>query len=169
MVCLVPTGFFFSFVSSVYCFFFRQWASYQIYKTACCACAGNAGNVFSRHRLQRKPLVSDPGMHHGTCVTHVPWCLPGSLTRGDRENIPGITSACATIRLTYLARGPYCYHFSSNVWISRRPVNRESIRSSVLCRMQWIAYYNDTILWLTAIFINDFNSISIQKCLLPYI
>ena len=92
--------------------FLRQWASYQIFKTAGCACAGNAGNVFSRHRLQRKPLVSDPGMHHGTCVTHVPWCLPGSLTRGDRENIPGITSACATIRLTYLARGPYCYHFS---------------------------------------------------------
>ena len=25
---------------------------------------------------------SDPGMHHGTCVTHVPWCMPGSLT-GD--------------------------------------------------------------------------------------
>ena len=24
---------------------------------------------FPRHRLQRKPLVSDPGMHHGTCVT----------------------------------------------------------------------------------------------------
>ena len=24
--------------------------------------------------------VSDPDMHHGTCVTHVPWCMPGSLT-----------------------------------------------------------------------------------------
>ena len=23
--------------------------------------------------------VSDPGMHHGTCVTHVPWCMSGSL------------------------------------------------------------------------------------------
>ena len=28
------------------------------------------------------PRVSDPGMNHGTCVTHVPWCMPGSLTRG---------------------------------------------------------------------------------------
>ena len=27
------------------------------------------------------PRVSDPDMHHGTCVTHVPWCIPGSLTR----------------------------------------------------------------------------------------
>ena len=24
--------------------------------------------------------VSDPDMHHGTCMTHVPWCVPGSLT-----------------------------------------------------------------------------------------
>ena len=28
------------------------------------------------------PLVSDPDMHHGTCVTHVPWCMPGSLNSG---------------------------------------------------------------------------------------
>ena len=35
---------------------------------------------FPRHRFQRKPLVSDSGMHHGTCVTHVPWCMSGSLT-----------------------------------------------------------------------------------------
>ena len=26
--------------------------------------------------------VSDPDMHHVTRVTHVPWCMPGSLTRG---------------------------------------------------------------------------------------
>ena len=26
------------------------------------------------------PRVSDPGMHRGTCVTHVPWCMSGSLT-----------------------------------------------------------------------------------------
>ena len=71
------------------------WASYQIRKIAGCACAGNAGNVFPRRRFQRKPLVSDPGMHHGTCVTHVPWCMSGSLTRGDGENVPGIPGACA--------------------------------------------------------------------------
>ena len=72
-----------------------QWASYQIRKIAGCACAGNAGNVFPRRRFQRKPLVSDPGMHHGTCVTHVPWCMSGSLTCGDGENVPGIPGACA--------------------------------------------------------------------------
>ena len=71
------------------------WASYQIRKIAGCACAGNAGNVFPRRRFQRKPIVSDPGMHHGTCVTHVPWCMSGSLTCGDGENVPGIPGACA--------------------------------------------------------------------------
>ena len=71
------------------------WASCQIRKNAGCACAGNAGNVFPRRRFKRKPLVSDPGMHHGTCVTHVPWCMSGSLTCGDGENVPGIPGACA--------------------------------------------------------------------------
>ena len=61
---------------------------------------------FPRHRLQRKPLVNDPGMHHGTCVTHVPWCTSGSLTRGGGENVPGIPGACATRNLVYLARDP---------------------------------------------------------------
>ena len=73
----------------------RQWASYQIRKIADCACAGNAGYVFPRRRIQRKPLVGDPGMPHGTCVTHVPWGMSGSLTCGDGENVPGIPGACA--------------------------------------------------------------------------
>ena len=28
------------------------------------------------------PRVSDPDMHHGPCVTHVAWCMPGSLSCG---------------------------------------------------------------------------------------
>ena len=28
------------------------------------------------------PRVSDPDMHHGTCVTNMPWCMTGSLTGG---------------------------------------------------------------------------------------
>ena len=27
----------------------------------------------------KQTVISDPGMHHGTCVTHLPWCLSGSL------------------------------------------------------------------------------------------
>ena len=72
-----------------------QWASNQIRKIAGWACAVNAGNVSPHRRLQRKPLVSDPGMRHGTCVTHVPWCMSGSLTCGGGGNVPGIPGACA--------------------------------------------------------------------------
>ena len=28
------------------------------------------------------PRVIDPDVHHGTCVTHVPWCMTGSITSG---------------------------------------------------------------------------------------
>ena len=62
---------------------------------------------FSRHRLQRKPLVSDPGMHRGTFVTHVPWCMSGSLTRDGGKNVPVIPGACPTRNFSYLARGPW--------------------------------------------------------------
>ena len=44
--------------------------------------APGMSETFSPHPLQRKPLVSEPGMHHGTCVTHVPWCMSGSLMAG---------------------------------------------------------------------------------------
>ena len=55
------------------------------------------------HRLQMKLLVSDPGMHHGSCTTHVLWCMSRSLTRSGGENVPGIPGACAT---RDFARGP---------------------------------------------------------------
>ena len=98
----------------VVCFdqiFVLPWASYQIRKIAGCACAGNAGNVFPRRRFQRKPLVSDPDMHHGTCVTHVPWCMSGSLTCGYGENVPGIPGACAPgiLRIWQEAHGMVFY------------------------------------------------------------
>ena len=56
------------------------------------------------------PGLSNPDMHHDTCVTHVPWCLPGSLTSDFilsrfGENVPGIPGACATHKITYLVRG----------------------------------------------------------------
>ena len=53
----------------------QTWASCQIRKIAGCICARNAGDVFLAK-------VSDPDMHHDTCVTHVPWCMPGYLTSG---------------------------------------------------------------------------------------
>ena len=59
---------------------------------------------FPHHWLQRIQLVSDPGMHHGTCVTHVLWCMSESLTRGGGEKVPGIIGACATRTFVYLVK-----------------------------------------------------------------
>ena len=50
---------------------------------------------FPRHRLQREPLVSDPGMHVGI-VNPRQW-----------ENVHSISGACATPNFRYLARGPW--------------------------------------------------------------
>ena len=43
-------------------------ASYQIRKIAGCTWARNAGDVCPATDFNRKPPVSDPDMHHGTCV-----------------------------------------------------------------------------------------------------
>ena len=50
------------------------WASCQIRKIAGAHAPGMSGTFSPPQR------VSDPDMHHGTCVTHVPWCMTGSLT-----------------------------------------------------------------------------------------
>ena len=68
----------------------------------------------SRHRLQRKSLVSDPGMHHGTCV--------------GGENVPGIRGACTTRNFTYLVRGPL---------VARDCPNYNLTGSSVTTNLTW--------------------------------
>ena len=52
------------------------WASCQTRKIASAHVPGMPGT------FSPPPEASDPNMHHGTCVTHVPWCMPGSLTSG---------------------------------------------------------------------------------------
>ena len=53
-----------------------EWASCQIRKLRVAHAPGIPGTFSPPHR------VSDPDMHHGTCVTHVPWSMLGSLTSG---------------------------------------------------------------------------------------
>ena len=64
-------------------------------------------------RVAHAPGMFSPppraSMLHGTCVTHVPWSMPGSLTsgflwwRGNRSSIP---SACAPLNFAYLVKRP---------------------------------------------------------------
>ena len=48
--------------------------------------------------------VSDPDTHHRTCVTHVPWCMPGSLTRFPLKSVAGKRS-----RHSWRMRNPRFY------------------------------------------------------------
>ena len=72
------------------------WASCQIRKIASAHAPGMPGT------FSPPPRVSDPDMHHGTCVTHVPWCMPGSLTSGflwSRWRGVGSPSSCLSDRV----------------------------------------------------------------------
>ena len=67
------------------------------------------------------PRVSDPDMHYGTCVTHVLWCMPESLTTVSfevvgGENVPDFSGACVTLDYTYLVRGTWeCLPINSHI------------------------------------------------------
>ena len=90
--------------------YWDEWASYQTRNIAGCACAGNTGNVFPRRRLQRKPIVSDPGMHHGVrharAVMHV-----GIACLRWREKRSRHSRRMRTRNFPYLARGPWHVSF----------------------------------------------------------
>ena len=53
----------------------------------------------------------------GTCLTHVPWCMSGSLTRGGGENVPGIPGAWTTRNFLYLVRNPWGRHDAFRITI----------------------------------------------------
>ena len=54
-----------------------------IVEWACCQIRKIVGCMHQEYRTFSPPTrVSDPDMHQGTCVTHVPWCMHGSLTNG---------------------------------------------------------------------------------------
>ena len=60
-----------------------------------------------------RPLrISDPDMHHGMCVTHVPWYMPGSLSSGFlrsrcREKRSRHSRRMRKLQFYYLTRGPF--------------------------------------------------------------
>ena len=66
-----------------------------------------------RGKFSPTQRVSDPDMHRGTCVTHVPWCMQGSLTSGFLWS--RWRGKCAIHNLTHLARGPLLWFFIINL------------------------------------------------------
>ena len=142
-------------------FYVSPWASYQIHIIAGCACAGNAGNVSPRRRFQREQLVSDPGMPHGTCVTHVPWCMSGSRTRGVGEIVPGIPGACAHAILAIWQEAHAPLGLASFGFVFSRTIPSSSVYiNSRVCVYQNCTYHMaDSRLtpsqWETALHCND--------------
>ena len=72
---------------------------------------------FPHHRLQRKPLVNDPGMHHGTRVTHVPWCMSGSLLSGGGNTVPAFPAHMQSAILRIWQEAHVCDHRRPPCWL----------------------------------------------------
>ena len=88
------------------------WTSYQIRKKCGLCMRRECWERFPRRRLQRKPLVSDRGLH-ARAVMHV-----GIANPRWRGNVPGIPRACTTRNFPYLVRGPCAYGVARFVMLS---------------------------------------------------
>ena len=100
--------------------------------------------------------VSNPNMHHGTCVTHVPWCMTGSLTsgflwsrwRGKRPRHSRRMCSPQFLRIWYIY---ICKYLMLNLWILLQNLYNisycpwESRSCLVLLVLMW--FHDDVIKW----------------------
>ena len=66
--------------------------------------------------------VFGPDMHYGTCVTHVSWCMPGSITSGFlwsrwRGKRSQHSMRMRNLQFRYLVRGPLMIILELVDWI----------------------------------------------------
>ena len=87
--------------------FHIPWYSWQIRKIAGAHAPGMSGT------FSQPPRVSDPDMHHGTCVTHVPWCMLGATnwTHNLTHSWLLSTTPCAIrVKLSITQLRIFCHH-----------------------------------------------------------
>ena len=93
-------------------------------------------------------------MHHGTCVTHVPWCMSGALTLGGGKNVPGIPGACATHNFRYLVEGRWCDIVFQIKWpVLKDYMQAGGLGSVFLLTISLLVYIGGVLttnLWLSA-------------------
>ena len=118
---------------------FLPWASCQIRKIVGCAWAGNAGNDFPATDFKGNRQLAIPACNHGTCITHVPWCMSGLLTRGGGGNVPNIPGACATRNFMYLARGPWDHGTCWYVTATLSSMHLADKNSGLVCTYMHVA------------------------------
>ena len=102
---------------------------------------------FPHHRLKRKPPVSDPGMHHGTCITHVRWCMSGSLTPSGGENVSRHSRRMRNPQFYVSGKRPIGLTISSRI-------HEQSIEPSIIavtmppCVSEMVSRRQKSIYWL---------------------
>ena len=101
--------------------------------------------TFSPPRLERKPIISGPGVHNDTCVTHLPWCISESPTCGGGENVPGISCACTscTVSLHHVRCVIIFYNLKwYNTLINATLIKLQIYLRSPCLKSQLVLYFN---------------------------
>ena len=104
---------------------------------------------FPRHRFQRKLLVSDPDMHHGTCVMHVGIAKP----RWRGKTFPAFPAHAqlAILRIWQEAHCPAAGHVAwNNSLLGNACTMALLLRGTVWCSRKVIkSCTNYSLVWLT--------------------
>ena len=110
---------------------------------------------YPRHRLQRKPQISDHHMHHGKCVSHVPWCMSESLTRGGGETFSALPAYAHPQFKVSCKRPIFHLTVSSMLPIQSKPrlhpkeYVKDSTKVAVCC--SWVTIYLYVSDWVTSL------------------
>ena len=105
--------------------------------------------------------VSNPDMHHGTCVTHVPWCMSGPLTSGFpwsqwRGKRSRHSRRMRKQNFAYLVRGSWHQHCCGWFWYYRwfeRSFFTRSVRPSF--SLSWICVCYIQIFYALALYLSS--------------
>ena len=113
------------------------------------------------------PRVSDSDIHHGTCVTHVPRCMPGSLTSGFlwsrwREKRFRHSRRMRSTQFCVSGKRPM------NVWMNCYTEHGVARNTSLPWRVEW----HQNILWMVKCIIGHIHrksDPSVSCCIIYYV
>ena len=144
----------------------RKWPIYWKYFILwlLVACGSNAQSISSHGPLARyiklqvahapgmsgmfsqPPLVSDPEMHHDTCVAHVPWRISGSLNSGFHwsrwRGKPSRNSwRMRNPQINLSGKSPWCWLIFPGIFRCQHQKGQVTIKSYDIAWLQWVNIY----------------------------